>query len=281
MRVGIMRTLILAIAVAVSGSCALIDGLGGGSSCQDDFSCFTCQSPFLVADGSTNVALCNQDQLFPFTNCGSFDGDDMVFRVDVSTAGNYEVCHNGGISGSLSVSATSCGPDDVQDACLGVGSCQTVRMDPPSAFLTFRTDSPNECGRVDFSIMFRDTPEPLESGPTCLDGIDNDADTLVDCSDLDCRMDDATCSTGIDIELCNGVDDGDTAGFPQGTIDESACRCVADAGCLEINDPRLGTFICHENFRNGVCNPPCVPVMGDWCEVAGGLCGISGNCTSP
>ena len=106
----------------------------------------------------------------------------------------------------------------------------------------------------------------------CLDGTDDDNDTLTDCADGGCKSD-GRCQRAYGEEVCNGIDDGDSADLPEGLVDESSCACVNDAGCANI-DPNI-QYVCHPiGNPMGICNPRCDE--HDWCP--NGCNGSTGKC---
>ena len=280
--------LLTALALTLTG-CALINALAGSGdepACAGSCPPLTCVTPLSLGLGVNEVDVCDQLPGPPFPSCGSPFGEEAVVLMNLEGPGDYQVCLTDGISGTLLVGDT-CDTSQMAIDCVPQGSCTSMFLGGPAAFLTFRTDEPGACGKVRFEMIPIGKPEPLESGAACLDGIDNDGNGSTDCSDFQCMGDPAgmgfepVCEAGFGIERCDGLDDGSVGGpFPPGTVDEMACRCVNDAGCANLSTTAGSPFICHDVLaaggEKGVCNPSCLE--NDWCQLVGGGCGADGRC---
>ena len=113
----------------------------------------------------------------------AIDKDTLTGKSDVNTSRGWRV---------YASSAHSAGnSSNVSDA-VGPGSADFAGIDTEIIDCTSTSDKDNsQCTKFKQFGFF-----PGEFGPACLDNIDNDGDSLTDCSDFDCAYDPFFCGSG-------------------------------------------------------------------------------------
>jgi hypothetical protein len=264
------RALAQAVAVASSvaaGACSLIDAATGDSECS-----LTEETQDLGV-GPLNAAMGNScDRTFVLPG----DGNNVaIFKFHNPSPHTYEICVDHATGGTGTLSTDRCGFEQVLDVSL-TGACPPQSLSQQDYFLLVPATE-TSCGSV--VISTRELGDGGGGGPIeqCMIGVDDDADTRTDCEQPSCRAG-AGCNHPSSGETCDDADDGPTAGFPAGSVDELACRCVNDSGCDQI---QTGTpqppYICHSALPSGgACAPSCTVV--NWCANHGLTCQGDGRC---
>jgi len=251
-----------------------VDGL---IDCDDVGDCFdTPQCPYtcpVTAPSALPVRLSGSDFTADFTsnapyelgsNCGSASGSEAVFELDLRAGDRVVVQENGGLNAVVRL-LNSCSPGA---ACImSVDTDDAFEKVVPVAgtYYAVVEASYSSPYSTDYDILVG-----VKKNEVCDDGVDNDLDGDVDCSDTDCFGDPAGCSVET---FCADGWDNDS----DGTLDCDDTDCAGTLVCV----PTSGPIVLNEAFDTGI--------PGTWTVVDGGTetvvdtwtwCDGTGSCGS-
>lgn len=218
--------------LACLGDCSGFDtsgcmNQGTGESCSD---LYTVQTFPHTADGTDITVDFADDHDFTGTGCGTGNGAEAVFAVDLTAGEQIKLDQVGGLDAVIRV----------LDTCDATADC-LLSSDTPEIDLFFTAPATGtyyvvleawSSSPVTTDYDFTITLVPPED---CGDGVDNDLDGAVDCGDPDCFGDPTDCATET---LCNDGLDNDA---------EGGTDC-ADADCSALPICGGGTQVFFENF---------------------------------
>jgi hypothetical protein len=193
-----------------------------------------------------------------------------VLKFHSPTTAENQICVNYSQGGTGTLSADPCGQLDT--SCISLtGGCMTQLFQQRDYYLVVPATS-SGCGDIEISVRSPDASE------VCLNGSDDDTNGNQDCEEPSCRTANPSECNHPAGEICDGIDNSQLAGFPAGSIDELACRCVNDQGCDQlVTGNAVAPYVCHTSVPNGpVCAPNCF--SHDWCAQVGLSCGGGGRC---